>query len=649
MSHEDSVLDLDGSGSAVLTGPVGAGKTAFVEALTWALWDRTRAPTLDSLIRDGAGECRVVVDLDVGGRAVRVTRARARGRDSVIGLEVDGEQQTRHTSGETRAALVDLIGLDYEAALAGPLMVQKGRAFMDAQPRERKDLLARLFGLDRWAEWEERARGRRDGALAAARLAEQQIDGVPRTLDQDIEVVASAIADEEARLDALRERLAEAEAHLRSREAELAELRARAGRAEEVGARLEEARRKFIEQKDGRYIDAVNRAHATAEARVALHDREPEVIPDAALADADRVAGEAQEFYEAAAAQLAATQAVAQVRAEQVQCPHCGRAYALADAIGEYDEGGAQRTVQHAVDLRQRALQGLADIRATRSAREQWERRLREAVREDEAAMEAMRAETRHTEELAQQGRALRAEHEALRGDAEALLLVEQGTEAARGQAAHLRSEVEAALRAAGDHRAAAARLSALAEQRETAARALADTREEYQVYAVVSRLMGRDGVPAMILDGLVPEVERRANEVLARMPGGLRVSLRTQRATARGEAREALDAVIETEAGERPYEMLSGGQQFRVDLALRLALTGLLATRDVDMLVVDEGLDRHQDDEGRRAVLDALAEMRTEFGLVLAISHHPEVVEFFDRQVEVQMEGGVSRLREAA
>ncbi len=74
-----------------------------------------------------------------------------------------------------------------------------------------------------------------------------------------------------------------------------------------------------------------------------------------------------------------------------------------------------------------------------------------------------------------------------------------------------------------------------------------------------------------MIIEAVVPEIEEEANRLLARMTGGrMHVRLETQREILSGEVRETLDIRIMDELGERPYEMYSGGEQFRINFALR-------------------------------------------------------------------------------
>ena len=78
-------------------------------------------------------------------------------------------------------------------------------------------------------------------------------------------------------------------------------------------------------------------------------------------------------------------------------------------------------------------------------------------------------------------------------------------------------------------------------------------------------------------------------------MTGG-RMSVRfdTQRELKSGALRETLDIKISDEIGTRNYELYSGGEAFRVNFAIRISLSKLLARRSgaqLQTVVIDEGL----------------------------------------------------------
>jgi DNA repair protein SbcC/Rad50 len=150
----------------------------------------------------------------------------------------------------------------------------------------------------------------------------------------------------------------------------------------------------------------------------------------------------------------------------------------------------------------------------------------------------------------------------------------------------------------------------------------------------------GRNGIQALIIESILPELEDKANELLQRMSSSnLRVAFRSQReALSSDRIIETLDIIIRDEYGERPYALYSGGEAFRVNFAVRVALSKLLARRagaNIDMLVIDEGFGT-QDSRGRDGLIEALHSVEGDFKKILVITHIGEIRELFPTRIDI-------------
>lgn len=155
-------------------------------------------------------------------------------------------------------------------------------------------------------------------------------------------------------------------------------------------------------------------------------------------------------------------------------------------------------------------------------------------------------------------------------------------------------------------------------------------------------RAFGKDGVPAMIIEHAVPELEFQANGILEQMTGGQnRIYFNTQRDKKDGKGIiETLDIMItEWDSPEgRAYETYSGGEQLRIDFALRIALSEMLARRagsKVEWLTIDEGIGS-QDAKHRTLVLDAIRNIASRFKKVILITHIEEAQAMFDEVINL-------------
>jgi exonuclease SbcC len=166
--------------------------------------------------------------------------------------------------------------------------------------------------------------------------------------------------------------------------------------------------------------------------------------------------------------------------------------------------------------------------------------------------------------------------------------------------------------------------------------------------YQTLIKAFGRDGIPALIIENAVPQLERIANEILGQMSKGKHyVRFETQRELkSRAGVTETLDILIGDWTSERPYETFSGGEQLRIDYAIRFALAELLAQRagnKVEWLTIDEGLGS-QDAEHRALVLESIKSVATRFKRVLVITHIEDAQAAFDQVIRFDnSDGGVA------
>ncbi|MCZ6892399.1 MAG: SMC family ATPase, partial [Chloroflexi bacterium] len=163
---------------------------------------------------------------------------------------------------------------------------------------------------------------------------------------------------------------------------------------------------------------------------------------------------------------------------------------------------------------------------------------------------------------------------------------------------------------------------------------------QEREVYEQLTAAFGRGGVQAMLIEAAMPELEDEANRLLGRMTdNAMHLKLETQRATLRGETVETLQINVADELGTRSYDTFSGGEAFRINLALRIALSRLLAHRSgapLSTLFIDEGFGT-QDAQGRERILDVIQSIAEDFKCILVITHMEEMKEAFPVRIEVQ------------
>jgi len=171
---------------------------------------------------------------------------------------------------------------------------------------------------------------------------------------------------------------------------------------------------------------------------------------------------------------------------------------------------------------------------------------------------------------------------------------------------------------------------------------------EEEQIYTELTEAFGKKGIQALLIERSLPEIEAEANRLLGKMTDNrLTLRLETQRETKRGETIESLDIKIADELGTRSYEMYSGGEAFRIDMALRIALSKLLvmsAGASLATLIIDEGFGT-QDSSGREKLVETINSIQDDFDKIIVITHLEELRDAFPVRINVVKTAGGSTI----
>jgi len=161
-------------------------------------------------------------------------------------------------------------------------------------------------------------------------------------------------------------------------------------------------------------------------------------------------------------------------------------------------------------------------------------------------------------------------------------------------------------------------------------------------LWATLQEAYSRDGIPALIIDAAIPQIEEYANDLLTRLSDG-RMSLRfaTQKRTGSGSnsnIAETLDIFVSDGSGERAYEDFSGGEQLRVNLSVRIAIGQVLAQRagaTIRTLLLDE-VCSPLDQAGEDALVECIAKLQSMFDCILLVTHRDSLKDRLPQQIEV-------------
>jgi exonuclease SbcC len=168
----------------------------------------------------------------------------------------------------------------------------------------------------------------------------------------------------------------------------------------------------------------------------------------------------------------------------------------------------------------------------------------------------------------------------------------------------------------------------------------MANLDQEIFLYKELGELFGKNGLQAVVIENAIPEIEYTANQMLTQMTDGrMHLRFQTQKAQkTQDKLKETLDILISDELGSRSYETFSAGEAFRVNFAIRLAISRLLARRagaKLQTLVIDEGFGT-QDELGKTRLVEAINAVAEQFATILVITHVDDLKALFPCRIEV-------------
>ena len=610
------------------------------------------------------------------------------------------EQSVRQTEAKIERAL----RMNYDTFINSAFLLQgRADEFTVKAAAERKRVLSDILGLEMWAEYEERAKARISDLRTQVAAMDFQIASIQRELGEEEARKAALTQAQQSLIEATAARealaqqvqaLTEAEINLANKRSQRDDLQRRTDKGRQelqaidddvagLTPELEAARRLAAESAD---IEAGFAEWTEARAQVEAQTTAMSESLRNAITQLREESAALQARNDALKAEMEDLRKSLDLieGGDEPTCPLCGQPLDQAhraQLAAQFEQAGkekgdAWRNNKARIDdvARQvKVYENAANALATEDpfARFPALADVLGGLGHDPAAFQDLRArvvglavfEARHADLQAAQEKLPRLEASAaqlaqrrarweqdLAGDLAALSALAAEIAALEAQvsgAAALRrryAELEAQEHRAREAAVRAKQLVDVLEQQrrqlETLTAQSDRARAEQAIYEELRVAFGKNGVPAMIIEAAIPEIEDAANELLRRLTGGqihLRFEMQREKKSGEG-AIETLDLIINDALGDRPYEMYSGGEQFRVNFAVRIALSRLLARRagaQLRTLVIDEGFGS-QDTEGRQRLVEAIVAIQDDFDKIIVVTHIDELKDAFPARIEV-------------
>ena len=698
-------LDFRTFSIACLSGENGHGKSALLDSMLWALWGKCRVKTKEEVIRRGESEARVELEFEAEGvkyRVMRLIQRKKNGSASSVDLQVfDSESELYRpmaTGAGVGAAIENILKMNYDAFICSSFILQgKADEFTKRSPAERKDVLAGILELEEYEyiskkareeansltnriqfldaelgklpvfeETEDEARDKMKLCISLAELDKKHLEDCTSNVETMIQeqsaltvkldgfsakrAEADSLASEETELvrkiETAKSAITAAETY-RGKEAEILKRYDRwnwvANERERLDGKYKvwmesEAKIQDIQRKIGTLTDERNRKAAELRQK----QEKQEALYDSLLADEGAVCPTCQQTLNAEKREMLLEQTAAALEVIKNESRECRASEDTPEMAKLRDELARELCAQGEISWSPTVKEKLdAEYRSLAKAPEE-----KSLLERTQVALEHHRQAFTDNETKLRATQLKRAGLLAEIEESTAVTSRMKEVSAALSAARQSQEELKRAISGAEEGARKAERL--LEDILKTAQRAqeINSEKEKYvrsqRVNVELSKAYGKNGLQALVIEHAVPDIEAEANEILAGLTDGrMSVALDMLKPTQKGGEKETLEIVI-TEGGEaRSYETFSGGEAFRIDFALRVAISKFIANRSgaqLRTLVIDEGFGS-QDRRGREYFVQAINTVKDSFDKVLAITHIDDLRDRFPVRIEVVKE----------
>lgn len=696
-SYGDGVpkLDFTKFHLAAISGPNGAGKSSLLDAITWCVWGWSRAgDNADQLVHLGSANMQVDFSYDLDGNEFVVKRRRSTKTGGSTSLEFwsGNHNLTEGTIKATQQKIIDSLHLTFETFVNSSFLRQ-GHAdeFTTKGPTDRKRILADILGLAHYDHLEEKAREKVKEAENKLKLLEYQLLEIEAELSQketsqEKKVLAEKkISEVEKNIDILEKQLKVLETQraslvatsehqtklkqtLNELQDELSSIltqgKVRAERMRQLEKDLEELPTFEEKLKELKNLEKQKDEYTLLlQKKMKLENKLNQVKSDFTIKEKDK---------EALGRNLSELKShVDALEKDRAKCPTCRQKINISQKtemikdlglkIKEL-EGKIQKIKTTKEEAEIKKLQ--TEIELIKLDDQKFQGVLQKiqelsTLQEKRELLIAARATLESEKKVVQELRSIfvnkKSQIEKLKEQVEKLPEIVSDLNNLETQIKHkesalssFRGEEKEARNLLGQ----ATELISRAEQMEKLSKQKQEEKsnlqKEKEAFGELALAFGKKGIQAMIIETAIPEIEEEANSLLEKLTGGrMKVALITQKETktkvetSEGKAFatiETLDIIISDEMGERPYELYSGGEAFRVNFAIRIAMSKLLTRRagaKLQFLVIDEGFGT-QDVEGRSRIVEVLDAIKNDFEKILVITHLEELKEEFPVRIDV-------------
>jgi exonuclease SbcC len=676
LSHDKSDIDFNKFQVALITGTYngeteisnGAGKSALIDGIVWALFGKSRHKKKDGIVKKDKRHCKVEFIFNVNETIYKITRRRDKiiGEADVVFEQLEGSEY-KNISCDTNTAtddkITEVLNVNYEVFLNSVYFKQNDISiFAEATSSKRKDTIKSLLKMDVWDEYQQKAKDATknlSGKLEEKKklLVSDDLEDQINTLKEEIKKIKGAIETNNIEYSKLN---AEVISKTSNRQVMMSSLELAPEQLKKLQKEHSEFKKRFGQitlklNENKNIIGANEKSVSDLQQKITQLNDKIKAKKDIDLADINGklIAGKTKE----------------KVLREQIN--HLQQDISFGDVCPTCD---TQLTKEELKNLKVKRQQNLEELKARHSEILAKLNRAQEKTKQmtflleegnraeiDKSKLEVKLLKIRalistaitennqfSTELKKNQDRNFEKEINEIKAlfDKSGLNKIEEEIQTINNNISIIRSLNDKLNVDLGSKARTKEELERTTKEQEELEKEIKQLNEDFIIYDKLKQYFGKDGIQSVIIENVIEELENYTNDTLNKICNEpTSIAIKTQKQSDGGSWVETFDIEINIGGRVDDFETLSGGEQFRVSLALRLSLSKILSKRmggNLKFLLLDE-VSSSLDDKGLKMFIDTVKQIGNDMK-VLVITHDDKLKEQFDDIIVVNKTAEGSR-----
>jgi exonuclease SbcC len=682
-SHRSSEIDFKDFSSALLLGSTdgdysksnGSGKSAIFESILWCLFNKSRASMMDDVIHWGENKCSVTFDFIHESKTYRVKRTRLRSTSTstvdFFALDEQGKwvSLSGSTSGDTNDKICSTIKLDYKTFVNSAYFRQNDISeFATSEASRKKEILKSIVDISKWDSYEKDSKKKLKEAQNDLIVTQTKIDSLNEEIKElspfhsKMEGLETLIRDKnseqsslQAEVEALSERYLKEKSLIDTDSwdritAEIVSLKSNG---------------KDLKVKYDRYISILDeKTNSKNKIESEISDVEKNIslinIDPDLESKVEKVKAEVYEYSSILKSSKEKLKELEKISIREEECYTCHQKVSPEDFSrikSEHDQKiqflkDKRENAENRVTYLEKSMEDLSKQMKDKKKVDAYNANLPILTFKVQSIRSDIEQIQKDKDELYEKLIGIKnkiSEDETILSSLknENFQMLNSKLKKRKEDLSEISSFILNSSIELGKLREKTSTLTLKKEALSSEQKNLAKKQDRVAVFEKMTKMFGKNGIQTILLDVVISDLEKKSNEILQSISSdSFVICLETQRAGSDGvSVVETLDLNVKKDGSLCNFYSLSGGEQFRIALALRIALSEMASNHggsSLEFLLLDE-INSPLDKSGVETLfVNVIKSLESKYK-ILVITHDESLKERFDNIIEVQKINGES------